>query len=165
MTEENDTPRSVQGLTDALDEGKRIAGQMDNPPTPEKIEESLRKEHVLNLEQRNPGIEEKYKIHLGDAYGVTIAGTNPMDSVSFRGTLTEIAIQERERGFQIRHVRLEDGLSQETFSGEKAHFNKEHLEGSEITEIGRLSNQDSFLRERNRIKGSCQDRSGGNSWY
>ncbi len=129
----------------------------------QSIDEALAEEKqvVVRMSTAKPepfaGVAEKYNLHIGKPYRIIIAGTNPADSATFDGMMTKLTVQADEKGFSIRELVLEKGLSWDECS-EKKPFKKEVFgppedpeEGYTLLGFGIIKDAEGFQRARERI--------------
>lgn len=120
-------------------------------------EEDLGTIVTLSTTQRNPEIEERFKIFPGRVYGVSISGINPQMGISYVGVLESITMHIDHRGFDPRRVELRDGLIDGTEPFERENIS---LVSNRLTGFGYIRDQEGFQRRRGDIL--SQNQGGGN---
>lgn len=111
------------------------------------------KAFVLSLDERNPSLEGKFNIHLGDIYRVVVAGMNPMDRITYDGVLTIFRGRlVDDNSFITDAVTLENGLIIPNYSKEIL-FDKEVLcpKGFNLFSASRMVYSENFYKMRDQI--------------
>jgi len=129
----------------------------------QSIDEALAEEKqvVVRMSTADPepfaGVAERFNLHIGKPYRMIIAGTNPAEAATFDGMMTKLTVQVDEKGFSLRELVLEKGLSWDECS-EKKPFKKEVFgppedpeEGYTLIGFGKIGDADGFQRARERI--------------
>ena len=103
---------------------------------------------TLSTTQRNPEIEERFKIFPGAVYGITIAGINPEIGISYVGRLEEVRLHVCPKGFVLSSVELRDGIE-----GERTPFEREILclDRERVTAFGRIMDEERFRKRRENL--------------
>lgn len=108
-------------------------------------------------EGRFPGLADKFNLHIGKPYRFIIAGSNPMDQLTYDGIMTKLCVMVDAKGFTIKKLVLEKGLTFTTHS-EKKPFEREEFkgpndpeEGYRLIGFGSIIDADGFYRVRERI--------------
>jgi hypothetical protein len=124
----------------------------------ENMEEELAKGQkvLIHMTSENPG-PAGLNLHMGTPYRMIIAGSNPTDPATFDGVMTELTVIADKKGFSLRRLVLEKGLSWDNWS-EKKPFEKEEFgppedeeNGYHLIGFGKINDPDGFFRARDRI--------------
>jgi len=107
---------------------------------------------IMTPEEINKEIANKFNLHINQPYRIIISGVNPLDTLTFDGIMTKLNIFADNKGFTIKELVLENGLTYDAFS-EKTHFNKEVFDGDyRQIGFGRIIDEKGFTESRNKIK-------------
>lgn len=119
-----------------------------------KLEKILEKGRDITItpEEINKEIANKFNLHINQPYRMIISGINPLDTLTFDGIMTKLNLFADNKGFTIKELVLEDGLTYDAFS-EKTHFNKEVFNGDyRQIGFGRIIDEKGFTKLRNEKK-------------
>lgn len=129
----------------------------------QSIEEALAtgKPILVEMTAEDPepfaGIAKRFNLHMGTPYRIVIAGSNPVDQATFDGVMTELSALVDSRGFSLKKLVLEQGLSWDSHSPKRP-FEREDFkgpddpdEGYRLMGFGSIIDADGFYRARERI--------------
>ncbi|MCX6709253.1 MAG: hypothetical protein NTW67_06435 [Candidatus Woesearchaeota archaeon] len=126
----------------------------------ENMEEVLAKgqQVPVDMTTANPGpagVAERFNLHMGTPYRLIISGMNPTDPATFDGVMTELSVVADEKGFSLKRLVLEKGLSWDNWSEKKPFAREEFNEqdGYRLIGFGKINDPDGFFRARDRILG------------
>ncbi len=107
------------------------------------------RELVLSLNDRNPKLESRFNIHPGKIYRVIVAGSNPLDTLTYDGILEKFNGRTHIDGcFSINSILLENGFSYVPYSVDRTHFNRKEIFNSDCGrfQFGRVLDEEGFRR-------------------
>lgn len=119
-----------------------------------KLEKMLEKgmEIIMTPKEVNRKIADKFNLHINQPYRMIISGINPLDTLTFDGIMTKLNIFADKKGFAIKELILENGLTYDAFS-EKTHFDKEVFNGNyRQIGFGRIMDEKGFTKLRDEKK-------------
>jgi hypothetical protein len=108
----------------------------------------------LSLKNREPKIEERFNLHIGHIYRVSISGYRTDDSITYDGILTRLDAFFDDKGFTLHEIELHDGIERFDLSGRRNLFDKKivHRKDARIVAFGSIIDEAGFYRAYQKLK-------------
>ena len=111
---------------------------------------------TMTKESPHQSLAKKYNLHVDEPYRLVIAGTNPMDTVTYDGMLTSITVYADEKGFTPKEIVLQNGLWKcDLTDTQRKPFEQEIWKAgsSRLIAFGSIIDKEGFYRAKQRVLG------------